>query len=222
MTRNSIFPGGFRMGNSRNRQRKSQRVMPNGGKAGQKRALMTPEMVANLQTSYKHGSTVVDTPFPTKDAEWKATQRARAGLPRSPHKRCRVMQNLCEDEASALFVQAFQGADPRELKALKLLAENIRQVMSAHNASRTKNEVRHMRKLVAALVGSKLTRSQRLVTETAKLCGIDRRTLVEGLALRDRLLADDINAIFAVEVHAHLLLSNSLVIDRDMPVLPIG
>ena len=183
--------------------------MVGGGKVSKRLADMSPGSKANLTHGYRKEMGRVENPFDTEGAEHKATQRARAAIPGSPRKRSQVLLNLLADDASHHFVETYEGGNPKEIRALQLLGENIRVAMQAYDkGSGNLNEVRHLRKLVGAVIGSKATRTERLVSLTAQLCGIDRHRLVNSIGFRDRVLDNDINAIFAVQV----LLIRSLVL----------
>jgi hypothetical protein len=197
------------MGSSRKRQRASQQVVVSGKKSSRQET-MSPETKRKIRTSYKSatvgGGCKLDfeDAFANKDAEWKATQRARAAQPRGPNKRAKVLLNMMNDTESQVFVDAVGLGNPKEIKALRLLANNIKEMVEEHNVKGMyrQNKVRHFRKVVAMLVGSETTKSSRLIQETARLTGLDHRMLLAGIVFRNRLLAGDKNALFAMERYA--------------------
>jgi hypothetical protein len=185
---------------------------------------MSPASLQKLSTSYKKVAVEVPSPspFPSEGAEHKATQRARKAQPESPRKRQRVLNNLMADAESQLFVQNFgTGVAPQELAALRLLAANLKEINDAlnedHGAVRS-NQVRHLKKVIRAVVASQATKDQRLLRETARLTGCERHALSFGISFRERPIKRDVNALFAVEV----ILIKPLVLKmlcRDIPLL---
>jgi hypothetical protein len=80
------------MGNAKARARASQRVTS--GKQSQRMQAMSPGTKEKIHTSYRQPQVAADgkklsfsDAYADKDTEWKATQRARAALPRSQAKR---------------------------------------------------------------------------------------------------------------------------------------
>jgi hypothetical protein len=194
------------MGSACRRKVKTQRVVK-GGRNSTRNRQMTTETLSQVQTSYRGSSSKTKTPFASKEAEHKATERSRRPLPEDPAKRQRVLENLMADEASALFVDNFLGVKPKEMAALKLLASNLREINAALNANHgavRSNQVRHLKKIVCAVVASDATRDDRLLRETARLTGCERHSLSFALKFRERLLKRDVNALFTLEVSARV------------------
>eukprot|EP00658_Telonema_sp_P-2_P078499 TRINITY_DN7361_c0_g2_i2.p1 TRINITY_DN7361_c0_g2~~TRINITY_DN7361_c0_g2_i2.p1 ORF type:complete len:267 (+),score=61.61 TRINITY_DN7361_c0_g2_i2:186-986(+) len=185
------------------RKRTSQRL--NTGVVSQRQATMSPGTKVKMQRSYADCAANLEDAFPTKDAEWKATQRARAAQPKDSRKRAKVMMNLMGDKESEVFAEAIGATNPKELTALRLLAANIRELVQQHEGKggvTARNEVRHFRKVVATLVASDSIKNYRLLQETSRLTGLDHRRLLKGIVFRERMLKGDVNALFAQQRYA--------------------
>jgi hypothetical protein len=192
------------MGNAARRKRSSQRLPSDGSCKKSKRLVqMSPGSQEKLQTGYRP----VEGPIPmlsfegaydNEDAEWKATQRARAALPKHPAKRAKVLHSIVQDKESKLFAEACCGGDPKEIAALRLLGRNIHALATQHtHGESTRNDVRHLRKVLAAIACSQTTRSDRLMRETARITGLNHRVLLEGIIFRKKLLQNDVKALCA-------------------------
>jgi hypothetical protein len=194
------------MGNAKARARASQRVTS--GKQSQRMQAMSPGTKEKIHTSYRQPQVAADgkklsfsDAYADKDTEWKATQRARAALPRSQAKRAKVMQNLAGDHESKLFAEACCGGDPKELAALRLLGKNIHALATQHTHGESmRNDVRHLRRVLAAISCSEVTRSDRLMRETSKITGMNHRVLMQGIIFREKLLQNDVKALCAQTV----------------------
>ncbi len=209
------------MGSASRRKRSCQRLVS--GKASKVLKGKTPIERDKIQSGYKL-SKEEKGPYKSEGAEHKATQRARATMPESPARRARVLENLMEDEHSSEFVRKHVGAKPKELQALRGLASHVRKAMeevSTGGGRRKTNEVRHLHKVVAAVVCGKGTKKARLMSATSRLLSIDRRQLAKGVAFRERLFENDINAMFTVQVCCLLRLSLSCCV-RDVLVQRIN
>ena len=140
-----------------------------------------------------------ETAYLNQDAEHKATTRSRKALPSDPAKRAKVLQNLMADDASKAFADDMGGTNPNELEALRMLAANLRVVVEESKQSNCNSTAqRQFRKIVAAVLVSKATRSARLLRETAKLVGLNYRRLCQGLVFRERLMMKGVNALFTL------------------------
>jgi hypothetical protein len=102
-------------------------------------------------------------------------------MPKPGPKRKIVLENILTDPESQAFVEEHLGAPLKEVKALKLAAENFRALMTAseQTTDRRSNELWSLKRSVGALIVSGDTKKQRLVKETARLFALDRRTLGE-------------------------------------------